>query len=125
MKKSNESATFPPPRPLNSAALAVWDRHAARIWREGRWAAADQELLAVFAETIALYLQFREDVDRDGTLVQGRSLQERVRHPSLMGLSQCRADLVRLARQIPLMPPAAAPADAGADVDAFLAEVLE
>jgi phage terminase small subunit len=115
---------FPPPRPLDRVALAVWDRHAERIWREGRWPAVDTELLAVFAETIDLYLRFKADVDRHGTLVPGRTDSELVRNPSLMGLGQCRADLVRLARQIPLTAPRVAGADSGADIDRFLADVM-
>jgi P27 family predicted phage terminase small subunit len=115
-------AKFPPPRALNLVARQVWDRHAERIHGEGRWQHIDQELLAVFCETIELYLQFKSDVETHGTLVQGRTLQEKVRNPSLMGLAQCRADLVRLARAIPLVD--AKPDRDGADMDAFIDELM-
>ena len=87
---------LPPPRPLSLPARQVWDRHAERIYREGRWNTADLELLAVFCETLELYLRFKADIDDHGTLVQGRTLQEKVRNPSLMGLAQARADLGRV-----------------------------
>ena len=105
---------LPPPRPLSLAARQVWDRNAERIWLEGRWDTTDRELLAVFCETMELYQRFMDDVNAHGTLVQGRTLQEKVRNPSLMGLAQARADLARYARQIPLMPPPTA-ADAERD----------
>jgi phage terminase small subunit len=114
---------LPPPRPLDAVAREVWNRHADRIWHEGRWPAVDQELLAVFAETLALYLKFTADVDRYGTLVRGRTDRELVRNPSLMGLGQCRADLVRLARQVPLMAQRIETSDTG-DVDAFIADLM-
>ena len=93
-----------PPRPLSLSARQIWDRNAARIYQEGRWNTADLELLSVWCETLELYLQFRDDVATHGTLVQGRSQQEKVRNPSLMGLAQARADLARYAKQIPLVP---------------------
>jgi phage terminase small subunit len=102
-------------------ARQVWDRIAERIWREGRWSSVDLELLAVFAETLELYLKLQDDVITYGTLVQGRSLQERVRNPSLMGLAQARADLARYARQIPLMPPLTDADPEGEDVDRIIA----
>lgn len=109
-----EPVELPPPRPLSLAARQVWDRNAERIWLEGRWDIIDRELLAVFSETLELYERFMDDVSVHGTLVQGRTLQEKVRNPSLMGLAQARADLARYARQIPLMPPPTA-ADAERD----------
>ena len=51
-------------------------------------------MLCTYCETTELYLRFKKDVDDFGTLVQGRTLQEKVRNPSLMGLSQARADVV-------------------------------
>jgi phage terminase small subunit len=110
------SKQLEPPRPLSAGARAVWDRSAQRLFREGRWAGIDQELLAVFSETMALYLRFRDDVARLGTLVPGRRDGEVIRNPSLISMAQCRADLVRLARQIPLVVPAT-------QVDGFRAEV--
>jgi phage terminase small subunit len=79
-------------------------------------------MLATYAETTELYLRFKKDVDDFGTLVQGRTLQEKVRNPSLMGLSQARADLIRLAKAVPLVHPK--PDDAGVEVDAFLEAVM-
>jgi phage terminase small subunit len=87
-----------PPRPLSIAARQVWDRHARRIYGEGRWAVVDHDLLCLYAETLELYLRFKADIDDHGTLVQGRTLQERVKNPSLQGLSNARADMVRLAK---------------------------
>jgi phage terminase small subunit len=93
-----------PPRPLSLPARQAFDRQAKRIYGEGRWNAVDLELLCVWSETLELYIQFRDDVATHGTLVQGRSQQEFVKNPSLVGLAQTRADLARYARQIPLMP---------------------
>ena len=94
---------FSPPRTLTLVARQVWDRHCQRIYDEGRWRFIDQDQLCTYCETVELYLRFKADVDEHGTLVQGRSLQEKVRNPSIMGLSQCRADLIRLARAVPLV----------------------
>ena len=55
-------------------------------------------MLALYAETCELYFRFKQDVDDFGTLVQGRSAQEKVRNPSLMGLAQARTGLIRLAK---------------------------
>lgn len=113
---------LPPPRPLTLPARHVWDRNAKRVYDEGRWNAIDHELLAVFAETMDLYLQFTADIKTHGTLVQGRNLQEKVRNPSLIGLAQCRTDLIRLAKAIPLID---LKGDrAGADVNSFLEELM-
>jgi phage terminase small subunit len=113
---------LPPPRPLSLAARQIWDRHSRRVYDETRWAAIDHELLAVFCETVELYLKFTDDINTHGTLVQGRTLQEQVRNPSLIGLAQCRTDLIRLARAIPLVDHKAD--RSGADVDAFLDELM-
>lgn len=85
----------------------MWDSHAQRIHAEGRWQQIDHDMLATYCETTELYLRFKQDIDTHGTLVQGRTLQEKVRNPSLMGLSQARADLIRLAKGIPLVNPRA------------------
>jgi phage terminase small subunit len=45
----------------------------------------DHDLLALYAETLEMYLRFKEDIDNYGTLVQGRSAQERVKNPALSG----------------------------------------
>jgi phage terminase small subunit len=100
----------------------VWDAHAERIHAEGRWPVADHDLLCLYAETIELYLRFKQDVADFGTLVQGRTMQERVRNPSLMGLAQARTDLIRLAKAIPLVDPA--PDREGIEVDNFLEEIM-
>ena len=54
--------------------------------------------------------------------MQGRTLQEKVRNPSLMGLSQARADLIKLAKAVPLVHPR--PDMDGVEVDHFLEEIL-
>jgi phage terminase small subunit len=113
---------FTPQRPLSIAARQVWDAHAARIHREGRWSTVDHDLLCLYAETVVLYLRFKVDVDEHGTLVVGRSAQERVRNPSLMGLAQARTDSIRLAKAIPLVDPK--PRQDGIEVDRLLEEIM-
>jgi hypothetical protein len=81
----------------------------------------DHDQLCTYAETLELYLRFKKDVDDYGTLLQGRTLQEKVRNPSLMGLAQARADLIRLSRVIPLVD--RSPRDS-AYIDAFIDEVM-
>lgn len=100
----------------------MWDRHAKRIHAEGRFQLVDHDQLCTYAETLELYLRFKKDIDDHGTLVQGRTLQERVRNPSIMGLAQARADLMRLSRLIPLVDPK--PDRDGAFVDAYIDEML-
>jgi len=116
------SDEFRPPRPLSIAARQVWDRHAERIHGEGRWQVIDHDQLCTYAETVELYLRLKRDIDDFGTLVQGRTLQERVRNPSLMGLANCRADLIRLSRCIPLVDPK--PDQDGIGVDKFLEDIM-
>lgn len=79
-------------------------------------------MLCTYAETTELYLRFKSDIDDYGTLVQGRTLQEKVRNPSLMGLSQARPDLIRLAKAVPLVHPR--PDMDGVEVDRFLEEIM-
>jgi phage terminase small subunit len=112
---------FKPPRPLSIAARQMWDRHASRIHAEGRWQQIDHDMLCTYCETTELYLRFKKDIDDHGTLVQGRLKHEMVRNPSLMGLSQARADLIRLAKAVPLVHPR--PDMDGVEVDAFLEEI--
>jgi phage terminase small subunit len=81
----------------------------------------DHDLLALYAETLEMYLRFKEDIDNYGTLVQGRSAQERVKNPSVVGLSNARADMVRLAKAIPLTNPR--PDVSGAALDSWLKEL--
>ena len=107
---------------MSIAARLVWDRHVKRIHAEGRWSQVDHDLLCLFAETTELYLRFKKDIDDHGTLVQGRTLQEKVRNPSLMGLSQARADLIRIAKAVPLTHPR--PDMDGVEVDQFLEEIM-
>jgi phage terminase small subunit len=80
-------------------------------------------MLALYAETTELYFRFKADIDEHGTLVQGRSLQERVRNPSLMGLAQARTDLIRLAKAVPLMHPN--PSTEGIEIDQFLEAIMK
>jgi phage terminase small subunit len=62
-------------------------------------------MLALFSETLELYLRCKADVEKFGTLVQGRSAQELVRNPSLITMAQARADLIRCARAVPMVSP--------------------
>ena len=73
--------------------------------RKGRWQQIDHDMLCTYAETTELYLRFKTGINYYGTLVQGRTLQEKVRNSSLMGLSSGRADLIRLAKAVPLVHP--------------------
>jgi P27 family predicted phage terminase small subunit len=111
-----------PPRLLDSVAREVWDRQAQRLYRDGRWHSIDHDLLCLFAETTALYLRIKSDVDERGILVPGRG-DVVVRHPGLTPMAQARADLVRIAKAIPLVSPAAAADGFGAEVDRLLEEV--
>ncbi|MGO9349919.1 MAG: P27 family phage terminase small subunit [Mycobacterium sp.] len=115
--------TFAPPRRLGAAALAVFERHAERLYREGRWSTADTELLAVFAETLVLYLAFWKDVEDLGTLILGRD-GFMVKNPSLTGLHTSRADLIRLSRATKLFANSG-DNDDGAYVDRLLQEVMQ
>jgi phage terminase small subunit len=116
------SDEFTPPRQLTLAARQTWDRHAERIHSEGRWGVVDHDQLCTYCETVELYLRFKRDIDEHGTLVQGRTLQEQVRNPSLMGLANARGDLIRLARAVPLVNPK--PNQDGIEVDQFLEEIM-
>jgi P27 family predicted phage terminase small subunit len=112
---------FDPPRQLTIAALVIWDRQANRIHGEGRLQQIDHDLLAVFCETSELYLQCKAAIDEHGVLVRGRTAHELVRNPALTPLSQARADLIRLAKAVPLVDYKADPE--GAAVDRLLAEL--
>lgn len=109
--------TIEPPRPLSIEARRTWDRHVARIEREGRIGHVDHDLLAVFCETIAIYVECKTSIEEHGVLVRGRTEHELVRNPALTPLSQARADLVRIAKAIPLV-------DSRVDVDAAAVDAL-
>lgn len=113
---------FSPPIPLSIAARRTWDRHAERIHAEGRWTAVDHDLLAVYCQTLEMYLRLKQDIDDHGTLVQGRTLQDKVRNPSMMGMANARADLIRLSKAVPLVNPKF-DAD-GVEIDKFLEEIM-
>lgn len=115
--------TFAPPRPLCTDALTVFERHAERLYREGRWAAVDTELLAVFAETLVLYQAFWKDIEEHGTLTPGRD-GGLVKNPSLTGLHTSRADLIRLSRAVPLFTHKG-DVDGGEYVEQLLAEAMQ
>jgi phage terminase small subunit len=69
---------FPPPRPLSLLAREAWDRNAERIHAEGRWQTIDFELLALFCETLELYMRCRDEINEQCILVQGRPERELV-----------------------------------------------
>ncbi|WP_116375448.1 P27 family phage terminase small subunit [Mycobacterium sp. MFM001] len=121
MSKLSKQAVDPP-RSLDPMAREVWDRQAARLWRDGRWHSIDHDLLCLFAETTALYLRLKADVDERGFLVTGRS-DTVVRNPALTPLAQARADLLRIAKAIPLALPAVQADGFGAEVDRLLEEL--
>ncbi|WP_428339791.1 P27 family phage terminase small subunit [Mycobacterium sp.] len=100
----------------------MWDRQSQRLFRDGRWHNIDPDLLCLFCETTALYLRIKSDVDERGILVPGRG-DVVVRHPGLTPMAQARADLVRIAKAIPLASPAALADGFGAEVDRLPAEI--
>jgi hypothetical protein len=71
---------------------------------------------------LELYLRFLRDINDRGTLVQGRTLQEKVHNASIMGLASARADLIRLSKVSPLIDPK--PDRDGAFVDCYVDEML-
>jgi P27 family predicted phage terminase small subunit len=113
---------FDPPIPLSIAARRTWDRLADRIYKEGRWPAISQEMLGVFCQTLHLYLECLEQIDRHGVLVEGRTPRELVRNPALTPMNQSRAALVHLARSVPLIN--AHHDHSGAAVDAYIDSLL-
>jgi P27 family predicted phage terminase small subunit len=110
-----------PPRPLDRIARAVWTRQARRLYRDGRWHSIDQDLVCLFCETTSLYMQLKADIEQQGMLVKGRG-DVLVRHPGLTPLAQARADMLRIAKAIPLAVPAQAD-NFGAEVDRLLEEI--
>jgi P27 family predicted phage terminase small subunit len=121
-QKMSSSKQFEPPRSLDPVARGVWDRQAARLYRDGRWHSVDHDLVCLFAETTALYLRIKADVDERGILVAGRG-DVAVRHPGLTPMAQARADLVRIAKAIPLAVPAREADGFGAEVDRLLEDI--
>ncbi|CAM5737094.1 hypothetical protein MAUB1S_01789 [Mycolicibacterium aubagnense] len=111
-----------PPRPLGRAARKHWDRIAQTIRAQGRFASIDADLLAIYCETLVLYLAAKSEVDKYGILVEGRtSSRELVRNPALTPMNQLRTDLIRLAKAIPIADTSAASRD-GAQLDDYLAQ---
>jgi P27 family predicted phage terminase small subunit len=113
---------FEPPIKLSIAARRTWDRIAERIYKEGRWPAISQEMLAVFCQTLGLYLECMEQIDLYGVLVEGRTPRELVRNPALTPMNQSRAALVHLARSVPLLN--AQHDQNGAAIDAYIDQML-
>lgn len=114
--------SFEPMRTLNPVAREIWDRCTKDIYRDGRWHNVNRELLLIFCETYSLYRAFWADIEKDGTVVPGRD-GGTVKHPSLSGLHSTRADLIRLARAVPLTVVGNSAAG-GDDVERMLAEVM-
>jgi phage terminase small subunit len=113
---------FAPPIPLSIAATRTYQRLAAKIHGEGRLAKISTDMLAIWAQTLHLYLDCMEQITLHGVLVQGRTANELVRSPALTPMNQARAALVHLARAIPL---ANADADvAGNAVDAWIDQLV-
>lgn len=114
---------FDPPRPLDPVAREVWDRQSQRLHRDGRWHSIDQDLVCLFCETTSLYLQLKANVDERGILVAGRGGDLVVRNPALTPMAQCRADLLRIAKAIPLAVPAGQVDGFNAEVDRLIQEL--
>ncbi|MFZ0718124.1 P27 family phage terminase small subunit [Mycobacterium sp.] len=113
---------FPPPRPLDLLARKVWARQSQRLYRDGRWHSVDQDLVCLFCETTSMYLRLKADIEDQGMLVKGRG-DVVVRHPGLTPLAQARADMLRIAKAIPLAVPAAQSDGFGAEVDRLLEDI--
>jgi P27 family predicted phage terminase small subunit len=90
-----------PPRPLDAAAAVIYERHARRLLKEGRLPGADLEMLALFAETMVVYIALRDDITLRGVVVAGRDGNV-VKNPSLSGLQSARVDLRHLSAAVPL-----------------------
>lgn len=65
---------------------------------------------------------FLTGIEEQGMLVKGRG-DVVVRHPGLTPLAQARADMLRIAKAIPLALPAAQADGFGAEVDRLLADI--
>lgn len=106
------------PIPLSIAEHQTFTGHVDRIRSEGRIQQIDVTLLAVFCQTLHLYLDCLEQIKAHGILVQGRTEKELVRSPALTPLNQARDALVKIARAIPLTNPHVD--TDGYEMDAFL-----
>src|SRR5277367_3948291 len=113
---------FPPPRPLDPIARKVWLRQAERLYRDGRWHSVDQDLVCLFCETTSMYARLKAEIEEQGMLVKGRG-DVVMRHPGLTPLAQARADMLRIAKAIPLALPAAQADGFGAEVDRLLEDI--
>jgi phage terminase small subunit len=81
-------------------------------------------MLGVFCQTLQLYLDCLEQINRHGVLVEGRTPRELVRNPALTPMNQSRAALVHLARSVPLINAHHDPKEAAVDayIDSLLAD---
>jgi P27 family predicted phage terminase small subunit len=91
-----------PPRQLTAAAAEIYERHARRLFDQGRLAGTDTELLAVFAETLVIYVELQKDVETRGVVVPASRGRGLAKNPSLSPLQATRTDLIRLSKSIPL-----------------------
>lgn len=94
---------FTPPFALSDAAGAHFQRIARQLYDAGRWASVAQDLVAVYAESLASFVECTRVIAAEGLMVDGRNRGAgTVRHPLLSPLNQTRQALVYLAKSIPL-----------------------
>jgi phage terminase small subunit len=112
-----------PPYPLALPARRHWDRLAKQTHGQGRWDVISHDLLASFCQLLHLSQECLAAIIADGVVVAGsRSDRDRVRHPLWTPYSQTQANLIRLARSIPLVDLKAD--HSGAAIDSWLDEMM-
>lgn len=112
-----------PPFPLSLSARRHWDRISAQLHGRGRWETISPDLLANFCQMLHLSQECLAAILADGVVVAGsRSERERVRHPLWTPYQQCQANLIKLARSIPLVDPKAD--HSGAALDSWLDDMM-
>ena len=112
-----------PPYELTLPAPRHWDRLAKQIHAQGRWDVVSHDLLASFCQLLHLSQECLDAILADGVVVAGsRSDRDRVRHPLWTPYSRTQANLVRLARSIPLVDPKVD--HSGATIDSWLDEMM-
>ena len=122
-RESPISTDLDPPFPLSLPARRHWDRLATDIHGSGRWELISHDLLANFCQLLHLAQECLTAILADGVMVVGsRSERDRVRHPLWTPFTQCQANLIRLARSIPLVDPKAD--TSGAALDSWLDELV-
>jgi P27 family predicted phage terminase small subunit len=115
---------FEPPEPpvkLTLPARVHWDRLTRQLHMQGRLTNVSADLLASFCQLLQLSQECIAAILADGVMVAGaRSERERVRHPLWTPYSQAQANLIRLAKAIPLMTGAVEHSELDSEIDEIL-----